>query len=255
MSSSAGAADSNEDLGGISGRTRPSAPVVGRLQTVTGPVTISRPNGVVVQSAIGDLVFEGDLIETGNDGLVAIRFVDGTTFFLHADAHLVLDEFACDREKSSALLRVVKGVFSFVAGKLATSGRLIIDTPVARIRSTASGAGIGSLALTALTFSLIRELKAASADVVLLDDGAINYKDLKHGVFEIVTKGDHPQVIIVDDPGKSIIIRPRGSGYSVQQIANSPAQMALLHSDYQGALGTFLQGQEDLLFSIGSALT
>ena len=100
---------------------------------------------------------------------------------------------------------------------MAANGRLIIDTPVAQIQSTAPAAGIGSLAFSIFTFGLIHELKAASADIALLDDGTINYKDLKHGVFEIVTKGDNPRVIVVDDPGETIVLRPSGGGFSVEQ--------------------------------------
>jgi hypothetical protein len=133
---------------------------------------------------------------------------------------------------------------------MATTGRLIIDTPLAQIRSTAPGLGFGSLVLTFLAFAVARESKAHDADPAFLDDGHINYKDLPHGVFEIHTKGDPahgipPQVIIVDDPGVTIVIHPRGSGVSVQEVVNSPTQMAQLQSAYQGALSTYLQGQMD----------
>ena len=224
-----------------------SKPAIGKLQTVAGLVTVTRANVVIAQPAVGDLVYEGDLIKTGIDGLIAISFVDGTRFHLYASAHIVLDEFICGEEKSpdSALFRIVKGVFGFIGGKVAANGRLIIDTPVARIQSTAPAAGIGSLAFSIFTFGLIHELKAASADIALLDDGTINYKDLKHGIFEIVTKGDNPRVIIVDDPGETIVLRPSGGGVSVETVANSPAQMAQLQSAYQGALATFSQGQQD----------
>ena len=49
-----------------------STPAIGKLQTVAGLVTITRANVVVAQPAVGDLVYEGDLIETGIDGLIAI---------------------------------------------------------------------------------------------------------------------------------------------------------------------------------------
>ena len=171
-----------------------------------GSVTITRANVVVAQPAVGDLVYEGDLIETGIDGLVAIVFVDGTTFHLDASAHMVLDEFvfAAERSSNSALFRVLKGRFSFLSGLLAATGRLIIDTAVARIQNTRPAAGIGGLAFSVFTIGLIHELNAASADIALLDDGTITCKDLKHGVFEIVTKGDHPQRFVVDDPCVSV---------------------------------------------------
>src|SRR5271166_4176804 len=71
----------------------PNIPAIGKLQKVTGSITITRANVIVAPPAVGDLVYQGDLIETGIDGQVAIVFVDGTTFLLYANAHMVLDEF------------------------------------------------------------------------------------------------------------------------------------------------------------------
>jgi hypothetical protein len=214
-----------------------------------GEVTITRANVIVAQPAVGDLIYEGDLIETGINGLIVIVFVDGTTFHLYASAHMVLDEFICGAGKSSnsALFRILRGVFSFFSGKVATTGRLIIDTPVARIQNIRPAAGIGSLAFSVFTIGLIHELKAASADIALLDDGTIACKDLKHGVFEIVTKGDHPQRYIVDDPCVSIDFQLRGSQYSVSEVANTPAQMAQFHDAFVSTLDNYMRGQQDPL--------
>ena len=244
------AAGKASDFGGGSAQQRASAPAVGKLHEVVGAVAITRAAAVVAQPAIGDFVYEGDAIETGADGMVAIVFVDGTAFQLQPDARLVLDQFVCGVENraNSAVLRVIKGMFSFFAGKMATVGRLVIDTPAAQVRSTAPGAGMGSVALAVFTFGIIGELKAESGDVVLLDGSTINYKDLKHGVFEIVTKGDHPQVIVVDDPATTIILRLRGSGVSVQEVINSPLEMVRLQGAYTNTLDTFHKGQEDPFF-------
>ena len=226
-----------------------SAPAIGKLQKVMGSVTITRANVIVAQPAVGDLVYEGDLIETGIDGLIAIVFVDGTTFRLYDSAHMVLDEFvfSAERSSNSALFRVLKGRFSFLSGLVATTGRLIIDTAVARIQNTRPAAGIGGLAFSVFTIGLIHELNAASADIALLDDGTITCKDLKHGVFEIVTKGDHPQRFIVDDPCVSINFQIVGSQVRVSEVANTPGQMALFHEAFLSTLDSFLRGQQDSL--------
>ncbi|MGA2893336.1 MAG: hypothetical protein ABSE22_10725 [Xanthobacteraceae bacterium] len=220
---------------------------IGKLEKVEGKATVIR-NGNAVAINVGDAVFKGDVIETGIDGVVAMVFVDGTKFHLHASGRMVLDEFICGVEKcaNSTLFRVVKGMFGFVAGKLAATGPLIVDTPVGQIRSNAPAAGFGSLAFGILTFGLIHEIKAESADIALLDNETIDYKDLKHGVYEIFTKEAHPRHIIIDDPGQTIVLRPGASGsVSVEQVANTPIQMAQLQSAYQGARDTFLRGQQD----------
>ena len=88
--------------------------------------------------------------------------------------------------------------------------------------------------LTALTFSLMKEARAADPNVTFLDDGNITYKDLEHGAFELVTKEAVPRHFLVEDPGQTIILRPQGSSLSVNQVTNSPARMAGLQEAQQG---------------------
>ena len=247
MSPSETAEQEGHGVGSGEGAT---VPTIGKLQALSGPVTITRTGVLVGKPAVGDLVYEGDVIETGNGGLVGIAFADGTAFHLDANGRVELGDGNCGVKKSSGslLLRVAKGLFGFIAGPLATSGRVFIDTPFGRVRNARSAAGFGSVALGVFTFALVRELKADSADIAFIDNGTIDYKDLKHGVFEIVTKGDHPQVIIVDDPTQTIILKPHGSGVSVEQVATTPAEMAKLESAYQGAYSAYSQGLQDPFF-------
>ena len=226
--------------------TTPPDPI-GKVESVEGNVTVVR-NGVAVELNVGDVIFKSDVIETGIDGLVALVFADGTRFHLYASTHMVLDEFNCGVEKSSnsALFRVVKGVFGFIAGKVAATGRLVVDTPLGQIQSAAPAAGFGTLAFSIFTFSLIKELKAAPNDIALLDDGTIDYKDLKHGVYEIVTKEAHPRRIIVDDPGETLVLRLSGSGtISIEQVANTPIVMAQNEIAYRVNHDYFLRAQQD----------
>ena len=226
-----------------------SEPAIGKINRVVGSVTVTRANVIAAPPIVGDLVYKGDWIETGVDGLIAIVFVDGTTFRLYDSAHMVLDEFVFSSERSSnsALFRVLNGRFSFLSGLVATTGRLMIDTAVARIQNTRPAAGIGGLAFSVFTIGLIHELNAASADIALLDDGTITCKDLKHGVFEIITKGDHPQRFVVDDPCVSIHFQIVGSQVRVSEVANTPGQMALFHDAFLSTLDSYLQGQQDSL--------
>jgi len=222
------------------------ASALGSVHSLDGEVNITRPDGGVVRVRAGDRVFHGDVIETGTDGFVTLAFADGSRFRLAPNAAFALDQtFSAETAQSTALVRVLKGVFAFVTGRAAI-GRFVIDTPVGRIQSSTQAIGIGSLAFGALTLGLIHDLKAASADLGLLDDGTIDYRDLKHGVFEIRTKEAHPRIIVVDDPSVTVELRPRGGGtVGVDEVANTPAQMAQLQSAFQGAYSTFTQGQQD----------
>ena len=115
---------------------------IGKVVTATGSVTIEHVNAVVVQATlpsqagqtkVGDLVYQGDVVRTGADGLVSINFADGTSFNLSKNANMTLNEFVYDPngKSNSTLFNLTKGTFTFVAGKIAKTGDMKIDTPVA----------------------------------------------------------------------------------------------------------------------------
>ena len=96
--------------------------------------------------------------------------------------------------------------------------------------------------LTALTFSLMKEVRAADPNVAFLDDGNITYKDLEHGAFELVTKEVILRYFLVEDPGQTVVLRSQGSTISVNQSTNSAARMAELQAAQQEALATYEKG-------------
>src|SRR6516164_3626666 len=216
----------------------PPPPAIGTIQTATGLVTVMDACGVVAQVKVGDPVYRHDTLETGADGAVGITFIDGTAFNLSNNARMALNEFVCDGTSNSALFSLSKGVFAFIAGKVAKTGGLRIDTPFARIRGAAQDGGIGILTLAALAFSTIREIQAARRSDAFLDDGAITYKDSsQYGTFEI-TKRDGT-VIVADDPGETIVVDQAGS---VTRLPNSSSRMAELQGAQQAALATLSLG-------------
>ena len=85
------------------------------------------------QTKIGDPIYLGDVVQTGADGRLGITFTDGTAFDLSSNARMVMTEFVYDpnSKSNSTLLSLTKGQFTFVAGKIAKSGDMKIDTPVA----------------------------------------------------------------------------------------------------------------------------
>jgi hypothetical protein len=115
---------------------------IGKVVTATGSVTIERANAVVIQAnvagqagqaKVGDLVYQGDVVATGADGRVGINFTDGSSFNLSSNARMALNEFVYDPngKSNSTLFSLTKGAFTFVAGKIATTGDMKVDTPVA----------------------------------------------------------------------------------------------------------------------------
>lgn len=129
---------------------RPAGPAVpssasesiGKIVVATGAVTIERADAMVVQAnvpgptsqtKVGDLVYRGDVVRTGADGRVGINFTDGTSFNLSSNAQMALNEFVYepDGKSNSTMFNLNKGTFTFVAGKIAKTGDMKIDTPVA----------------------------------------------------------------------------------------------------------------------------
>ena len=214
--------------------------VIGNIQAAVGCGTLTRADGIPDQVVVGDPVRQGDVIETGPDGRIEIRFNDGTVFKLCGDSRVVLREFVCDSDcVGSALFAVTKGTFAFVGGRLARTGSLWVDTPVGSIRGQPRASGFGLLSLAALVFSIGKEAHAGDPDVTIPDDDRITYKDFEHGAFELVTKEAIPRHIIVEDPGETIVLTKRGSSVGVNQVANSPARMEELRAAQQDALANF----------------
>jgi|GEM_PF-1600333 len=122
------------------GAPQASQPVIGRVDALSGSCTVIR-NGVSVALNAGDTVRKGDVVQTAGGSAVAIVFADGSTFSLNANARMVLDEFVYNAggTGNSALISLVQGTFSFVAGQVAKTGDMRVDTPVATmgIRGTA----------------------------------------------------------------------------------------------------------------------
>jgi hypothetical protein len=115
---------------------------IGKVVTATGSVTIEHASATVIQAnvtgqagqtKVGDLVYLGDMVQTGTDGRVGINFTDGTSFNLSSNARMALSEFVYDPNgrSNSTLFNLTKGTFTFVAGNIAKTGDMKIDTPVA----------------------------------------------------------------------------------------------------------------------------
>jgi hypothetical protein len=114
---------------------------IGKVVTAKGTVSVEHVSAVVVQAStgggeqtkVGDLVYKADVILTGAESAVGIVFSDGTAFNLSSNARMVLNEFVYDPKgtSNSTLFSLSKGTFTFIAGKVAKTGDMKIDTPVA----------------------------------------------------------------------------------------------------------------------------
>jgi VCBS repeat-containing protein len=141
---------------------------------------------------------------------------------------------------SHSLIRgATKGAFGSRTGKAGLPG---IDTLVGSIQGRTHAGGMGLLSLTALTFATMKDARAADANVTILDEDSIAYKDLEYGVFELVTKEAIPRYVIVGDPGETIVLNRSGSSISVSQFANSAARMEELQAAQREVYANLTQG-------------
>jgi hypothetical protein len=109
----------------------PATPI-GKVVATSGAVSIEHAQAVAVQASaegqaaatkVGDLVYLGD----------GINFADGSAFSLSKNARMVLDEFVYDTngKSNSTFFSLTNGTMTFVAGDIAKSGGMKVDTPVA----------------------------------------------------------------------------------------------------------------------------
>lgn len=176
-----------------SGNATATQAPIGRVEKVSGSATVLR-NGVPVELHLGDMVAKGDVVQTVSDTTLAIRFNDGTVFGLSSSSRIVLNDmiYAADATSNSALITLVQGVIGFVAGRIAKTGDLKIDTPVATmaIRGTAVQTEIS--AFSGVTkISVLTEPDGSVGSVTLLD---------KNNPFRVLAS--------VSDPGVATLLTP-----------------------------------------------
>ena len=96
-----------------------------------------RADGSQVRLAVGDPVYQGDVLQTGPGGAVGVLLLDETTFSMSENGRIVLDEMIYDpgASKGSLVLSLVQGVFTFVSGQVAKTDpdAMMLSTPIATI--------------------------------------------------------------------------------------------------------------------------
>ena len=144
---------------------------IGRVEEVSGTAEAIR-SGQTITLHPGDLVYKGDAVQTGPDSNLALTFLDGTAFSLASDARMVLNDMTYEPKSSSnaSLLTLVQGSIGFVAGDVAHTGDMKVDTPVATmgIRGTAVRSRVNSDSGKG-DFSLLREPDGHVGSIVFYD--------------------------------------------------------------------------------------
>ena len=93
---------------------------IGVVESAEGEVQVTR-DGLVMTLAVGDVIMLNDIISTGDDSEVFLRFADKMEFRLGSDGRLAIDEFIYDEMSSDGtqILSILSGAFSYASGLIA----------------------------------------------------------------------------------------------------------------------------------------
>ena len=149
---------------------------IGEVSNVNSIVKATRLDGTTIELNKGDPVFQGDVIETVDDGSVGLTFVDKTTLSLSDGGKMVLDELIYDSDSGTGSMAfdMVKGAFSFVSGEIAKTGpdAMSVSTPVVTcgIRGT-SVAGKAAVEGSENSFTLLQDLDGGVGQISISNAG------------------------------------------------------------------------------------
>ncbi|WP_244521560.1 FecR family protein [Bradyrhizobium sp. DOA9] len=159
----------------------PSA--IGKVVTVTGTVTIEHPGAALVQvnlpdraaqAKVGDVVYLRDIVRTEADSRVSINFNDGSSFNLSSNARMTMDEYVYEPagKSNAAFFSLARGTATFVAGQVAKTGDMKVDTPVATMG-----------------------IRGTTPHVEVLEDGSVKFATLiEEGKAKVLKK--HPDATV-----------------------------------------------------------
>ena len=107
---------------------------VGVLAVVVGTVKIER-SGRTFDAKTSDPISLQDKVTTLGKSRAQILLLDQTAINLSQNAEIVIDKFLFGTEEDAVTLKISKGAFRFISGKVATKSpeRVNVETPVAII--------------------------------------------------------------------------------------------------------------------------
>ncbi|MCW9032619.1 MAG: VCBS domain-containing protein, partial [Rhodospirillales bacterium] len=199
---------------------------IGHIDKVDGDVVAIRADGTEVELDIGDPIYQGDVLKSGDDGAVGVVLADDTTFSMANNGEMVLDEMVYDpgTQEGSMDVSIVKGVFTFVSGQIAKTDpdAMTLDTPVATIGIRGTQVGIDFADGKTLTTALMEESDGFVGEIVVTNTGGqqiINvagqgttvtaYENPPSAVFAV----NEPQIIELFGPALRYLPTEVGTGY------------------------------------------
>jgi len=143
------------------------APAIGQVETLGGTATATRGSNNFGLK-VGDPILSGDSVQTGPTSTLGITFIDQTVFSLAANAKMIINDLVYNPNGSgnNMAIELVQGTFVFLAGRIAPTGNMIVDTPVAQIgiRGTLPWITVGNTT----SFTILSERDGKTGEYFLL---------------------------------------------------------------------------------------
>ncbi len=151
---------------------------IGQVETLSGTVIVIRADGTRVEIKAGDSVYQGDILESSDDGAIGVVLADETTFSMAENGRMVLDEMVFDpgTQEGSVSLSVMQGVFTFVSGQVAKTDpdAMTLNTPVATIGIRGTQVGIDIADGKEMKIALMEEADGFVGEVVISNNAGVS---------------------------------------------------------------------------------
>ena len=156
----------------------------GSIENIKGEAWAKQPDQDQRTLAEKSLVYENDLIKTGDNSSLEIQFKDKTKFILGSESELLITKFSYKKstEEDSISTKILKGSFRFISGLIAKK-----KPKAMRVSTSVATIGIRGTHVAG-------EIEATSAKIVLME------KEDPTGSNIIEVYNDYGSVII-DEPG------------------------------------------------------
>lgn len=147
---------------------------IGQVETIEGGATAQRADGSVQTLEVGAKIYQDDVVQTDGGGRVSLTFTDGTIFTLSPGSRMIIDELIYDPAGSSnsGAFNLVQGGFVFIAGQVAKTGGMDVNTPSATmgIRGTTVVVDIQTIdGIVTTEVSLTADPDGGTGRIVLTD--------------------------------------------------------------------------------------
>ncbi len=114
-----------------------AAEPAGRVEKIRGEAIRAGSDGTQEALQSGSIIYVGDVITTGDESRLRVRFSDTSSLQLSDNAEFVIDELVHQSpgEPGNQALEVAEGVFRFISGAIAAADNqnISLTTPVATI--------------------------------------------------------------------------------------------------------------------------